>query len=166
MARRHHTLIPLSREHHDGLLLAWRLRTGDLSSREPSLKARHAAAFFESRLVAHFDAEERVLFPAVRGALGENASLLDELIAEHRTMATQASKLRGGATNQVAPFCDLLERHIRTEERRLFPLIEEHVAAEALVALETEIENALAARSAAGTRAPEVAASRGGEEKS
>jgi len=165
MALRHHTLIPLSREHHDGLLLAWRLRTGDLSSREPSLKARHAAAFFESRLVAHFDAEERVLFAAVRGALGENASLLDELIAEHRTMAAQAAKLRGGATNEVAPFCDLLERHIRTEERRLFPLIEARVDEASLAALETEVMNALAPRSAAGTRAPEVLASRGGEEK-
>jgi hypothetical protein len=35
MARRHESLIPLSREHHDALLLAWRLRTGDLSKREP-----------------------------------------------------------------------------------------------------------------------------------
>ena len=51
MARRHESLIPLSHEHHDALLLAWRMRTGDLSKREPELRAKHARAFFEYRLV-------------------------------------------------------------------------------------------------------------------
>jgi hypothetical protein len=47
MARRHESLIPLSHEYHDALLLAWRLRTGDLSEREPELRAKHVTAFFE-----------------------------------------------------------------------------------------------------------------------
>ncbi|MGH7949380.1 MAG: hemerythrin domain-containing protein [Candidatus Binataceae bacterium] len=165
MARRHQTLIPLSREHHDSLLLAWRLRTGDLSSREPALKARHAAAFFESRLRMHFDAEERVLFPAVRGALGAGAALLDELIAEHRSIAALAADLRNGAIDAVARFCDLLERHIRTEERQLFPLIEERVAAQSLAALEAEVENALSAQAKSRTGFPGAPGSGGGEEK-
>jgi hypothetical protein len=41
MARRHESLIPLSHEHRDALLLAWRLGTGDLSKREPELRAKH-----------------------------------------------------------------------------------------------------------------------------
>lgn len=53
MARRHESLIPLSHEHHDALLLAWRLRTGDLSKREPELRAKHVSAFFEYRLINH-----------------------------------------------------------------------------------------------------------------
>ena len=40
MARRHESLIPLSHEHHDALLLAWRLCIGDLSKREPELRAK------------------------------------------------------------------------------------------------------------------------------
>jgi hypothetical protein len=51
MARRHESLIPLSHEHHDALLLAWRLRTGDLSKREPELRAKHVSAFFDYRLI-------------------------------------------------------------------------------------------------------------------
>ena len=47
MARRHVSLIPLSREHHEALLLTWRLRTGNLSKREPELRAKHVSAFFE-----------------------------------------------------------------------------------------------------------------------
>ncbi len=144
MARRHQTLVPLSREHHDGLLLAWRLRTGDLATREPALKARHAVAFFESRLRAHFAAEEDVLFPAVRAGLGAQARLLDELVAQHHAIEAYAEKLRDGALCEVVPFCDLLERHIRTEERELFPLIEQHVSPATLVAVETALAEALA----------------------
>jgi hypothetical protein len=45
MALQHEIWIPLSHEHHDALLLAWRLRTGDLSKREPELRARRSSAF-------------------------------------------------------------------------------------------------------------------------
>jgi hypothetical protein len=38
MARRHESLIPIAHEHHDALLLAWRLRTGDLSKRAGALE--------------------------------------------------------------------------------------------------------------------------------
>jgi hypothetical protein len=74
MARRHESLIPLSREHHDALLLAWRLRTGDLSKREPELRAKHVSAFFEYRLINHLQLEEELLFPAFRAVLGVEAT--------------------------------------------------------------------------------------------
>jgi hypothetical protein len=51
MARRHESLIPLSHQHHDALMLAWRLRTGNLSKRESELRAKHVSAFFEYRLM-------------------------------------------------------------------------------------------------------------------
>jgi hypothetical protein len=72
MARRHESLIPLSHQHHDALLLAWRLRSGDLSKREPELRAGHVSAFFEYRLVSHLKLEEDLLSPAFRAVLGEN----------------------------------------------------------------------------------------------
>ena len=65
MTRRHESLIPLSHEHHDALLLAWRLRTGDLSKREPQLRAKHVSTFFDYRLINHLKLEEELLFPAV-----------------------------------------------------------------------------------------------------
>ncbi len=143
MARRHQTLIPLSREHHDGLLLAWRLTKGDLKDREAKLRIKHAVTFFEYRLRAHFDAEERALFPAVREALADGAALLDELMGEHREFAAKAEALKAGDESQLAPFCDLLEQHIRKEERRLFPLIEARIPAEQLAALEPQIKELL-----------------------
>jgi hypothetical protein len=90
MARRHESLIPLSREHHDALLLAWRLRTGDLSKREPELRAKHVSAFFEYRLINHLK--------------------LDLLLSDHRELRAKAAAIKAGAHDQVDSFCVLLER--------------------------------------------------------
>jgi hemerythrin-like domain-containing protein len=124
MARRHESLIPLSHEHHDALLLAWRLRTGDLSKREPELRPKHVSAFFEYRLINHLQLEEELLFPAFRAVLGVEATLIDVLLSDHRELRVKAAAIKGGAHEQVDSFCVLLERHIRTEERQLFVLAE------------------------------------------
>ena len=117
-------MIPLSHEHHDALLLAWRLCTGDLSKREPELRARHVSAFFEYRLINHLQIEEDLLFPACRAVLGVEASLIDVLLSDHRELRAKAAAIKAGAHDQVDSFCGLLERHIRTEERQLFVLAE------------------------------------------
>ena len=124
MARRHESLIPLSREHHDALLLAWRLRSGDLSKREAELRAKHVSAFFEYRLTNHPKLEEDLLFPAFRAVLGVEATLIDVLLSDHRELWAKAAAIKAGAHDQVDSFCVLLERHIRTEERQLFVLAE------------------------------------------
>jgi hypothetical protein len=124
MARRHESLIPLSHEHHDALLLAWRLRIGDLSKREPELRARHVSAFFEFRLINHLRLEEELRFPAFRAVLGLEASLIDVLLIDHRELRAKAAAIKAGACDEVDSFCALLERHIRTEERQLFVLAE------------------------------------------
>ena len=124
MTRRHESLIPLSHEHHDALMLAWRLRTGNLSKREPELRAKHVSAFFEYRLINHMRLEEELLFPACRAVLGVEASLIDVLLSDHRELRAKAAAIKAGAHDQVDSFCGLLERHIRTEERQLFVLAE------------------------------------------
>src|SRR5260370_6779119 len=127
MARRHESLIPLSREHHDALLLQWRLSTGDVSKREPELRAKHVSAFFEYRLINHLKLEEELLFPALRAGLGVEASLIDLLLNDHRELRAKAAAIKDGAHDQVDSFCVLLERHIPSEERQLFVLAENRI---------------------------------------
>ena len=143
MARRHESLIPLSHEHHDALLLAWRLRSGDLSRREPELRARHVSAFFEYRLTNHLRLEEELLFPAFRTVLGVEASLIDILLNDHRELRAQAAAIKAGAHDQVDPFCVLLERHIRTEERQLFVLAENRMKPAEMAELGRQIRTQL-----------------------
>lgn len=96
-------------------------------------KAAQAAQFFASDLAPHFKAEEEVLFPAMRDFAGA-PELLGELISQHRRLETLAEQLQGaeGArrAETLAEFADMLEAHIRKEERELFPLYEEQAGAE------------------------------------
>jgi hemerythrin-like domain-containing protein len=140
MAKRHNSLIPLSHEHHDALLLAWRLRTGDLSKRNPELRAGHVSAFFEYRLISHFELEEELLFPAFREILGNEASLIDVLLSDHRELRAKAAAIKAGAYDQVDSFCDLLERHIRTKERQLFALAQNRMNAAEMAELGRQIK--------------------------
>lgn len=118
----HESLISLSHAHRDALLLAWRLRTGDLSKREPELRAKHLSAFFDYRLINHLKLEEELLFQQSVQYCGVEASLIDLLLSDHRELRAKATAIKAGAHDQVDSFCALLERHSRTEERQLFVL--------------------------------------------
>jgi len=136
-AKRHPSLIPLSHDHHHGLVLAFRLREGlprnRLPADKPQGQAEDAVRFFHDNLSAHFRAEEEVLFPAIRVQVPHAATMLDTLTTEHGEMRAQVEILAQAAPDaatlqaRLKAFADLLERHIRREERELFPLYEAHV---------------------------------------
>jgi hemerythrin-like domain-containing protein len=133
-AKRHPSLIPLSHDHHHGLVLAFRLREGLPRNRKPSdspqEQAEDAVRFFRDNLVPHCRAEEEALFPAMRDYVPHAAALLDTLTTEHAEMRSYIDQLsqvpHDDATlpQLLEAFGDLLERHIRREERELFPLYE------------------------------------------
>lgn len=131
MKRRHESLIPLSREHHYALMLCLRINRG-LKARVDDTdwlraKALQATLFFESDLVAHFKAEEEILFPAMR-SVSSATGLIAELLAEHRRIEGLVGELRQMGSITIAAslreFAKLLEAHIRKEERQLFPICE------------------------------------------
>lgn len=134
MAKRHPSLAPLSRDHHHGLALALRLRQGrnallaDGWTHDPVRQARRVLRFAGEELSPHFAAEEEALFPFVRSRLQELGPLLERLIGEHRLMEALLEQL---ASVEGSPPPGLLERigeqlekHIRAEERELFPACE------------------------------------------
>lgn len=132
MAKRHPSLIPLSREHHVALLLAFRLVQGLPPTRQPSdspqAQAQDTVRFFQTKLTTHFRAEEQALFPFIRKTLFQAVPLLDRLLAEHVEMRDRVQALEGGDPSSLSArlkaFGRLLERHVRSEERELFPLCE------------------------------------------
>ena len=149
MPKRHPSLVPLSREHHHGLLLAFRLKHGLPKTRQPHDGPQDQAAdtvrFFQKSLAPHFAAEADILFPAIRAVQPQASALLDQLIQEHATMRELVNhidqQLPDGPQLKVllTSFGTLLERHIRCEERGLFPVYEAYVSeAEA-----TRIERAI-----------------------
>jgi hemerythrin-like domain-containing protein len=148
---RHPSLIALSHDHHHGLALALRCRKQALGRLKPMgaeglrLRAAEFCEFFKEQLARHFRAEEEVLFPLMRATLPQSASLLDALLAEHRLLREMAGRLAAGAALSKALFDagDLLERHIRKEERELFLLYEAHVQEAKALAAGEEMRNIL-----------------------
>jgi hemerythrin-like domain-containing protein len=133
--RRHDSLILLSREHHYALMLCLRIHRGMVKHREDASwlqkKAADAIRFFEGDLIDHFGAEEEALFPAMRD-LADATALIQELLSEHREMERLIECLRRARDESLATllnqFADLLEAHIRKEERQLFPVYERQVS--------------------------------------
>ena len=151
---RHPALIPLSHDHHHGLALALRCRKQALGQLKPmglkglKERAQELRDFFANNLVRHFRAEEEALFPKLRQLVPESAALLDQLARDHRQLRDAISQLDGEVAlgKLVFDLGDLLERHIRKEERELFPLFEQHVGETEAEAVGNEIKKILGAR--------------------
>lgn len=133
MASRHESLIPLSRDHYHGLLLAQQIRTADRVMlagwpQAPVDQAAFIVAFSREHLAPHFQAEEETLFPLVRTHVPEGAGQVDDLLNEHRLLRAFVEEFRSpdpsSVRGRIEEFAGLLDGHIRKEERGLFPLFE------------------------------------------
>ncbi|MGE5303332.1 MAG: hemerythrin domain-containing protein [Alphaproteobacteria bacterium] len=132
---RHPSLVPLSHDHHHGLALALRCRKQALGQLKPMgveglrERAREFREFFTQNLVSHFRAEEEVLFPQLSARVAESTEIIASLLREHEHIRSAMRDLDAerGLAKLVFDLGDLLERHIRKEERELFPLFEAHL---------------------------------------
>ena len=140
--KRDASLIPLSHDHHHGLVRVFEIRQALRSGEGLQRQALLTSEFYERDLVPHFRAEEEVLIPVLRetGALDEAA--LQHLLDEHRTLERLAGELAANA-EPLLPFADLLERHIRTEEREIFPAYQTLVPVGRRSAVEAEVRRIL-----------------------
>ena len=136
------SLIPLSHDHHHGLVRVFEIRQALRASEGLERQALLTRAFYDRDLVPHFRAEEEVLVPVLRetGALDE--ATLQRLLEEHRTLERLAGELATNA-EPLLRFADLLERHIRTEEREIFPAYQTHVPVGRRSAVEAEVRRIL-----------------------
>ena len=132
---RHPALVSLSRGHHEVLILAMKCRKRALGQARPAGAqgladlAEEMKNFVAGDLERHFQAEEKVLFPLLDRATMESRSLTAELRSEHALIREKAILGTRGVNLSKSLFdlADLLERHVRREERELFPIFERSV---------------------------------------
>ena len=125
--RRDHSLQPLSREHHHSLLLCWKIRTGFAKGVAPERIKKYADWFFEHHIKPHFIEEEAHIFPI----LGNDNALVKKAIGEHRRLSrlfTESHEIE----KSLGLIEEMLESHIRFEERVLFNAIQEVASREQL----------------------------------
>jgi iron-sulfur cluster repair protein YtfE (RIC family) len=134
--------MPLTHDHHHALAQVRRLRLAAAGADASALLSQAQAFldFFRDDTVNHFREEEEVVFPLA--AEDERAKeLLTRVMAEHLQIHALASRLGSEVTrSRVTPesaseLASALEAHIRFEEGKLFPLLEEVVADDQLSAI-------------------------------
>lgn len=82
--KRHPSLIKLSKEHHNGLILAQILKEdapvykGMLS--KPEGKKEYTLNFYKTELIKHFESEERILIPEIKGHNNTIDKLCDRIL--------------------------------------------------------------------------------------
>jgi mannose-6-phosphate isomerase-like protein (cupin superfamily) len=142
--KRHPALEPFSRDHNVGLVLARSL----MEAKDPAIQAKFASIWVEE-LEDHFNEEERLLGSL---AIPEHKS---RLCAEHQAIREAASGCGAGSLSleECHALGELLDRHIRWEERELFLSIEGAASEATLASLAVATQN-LEKHRAASTSAP------------
>jgi hemerythrin-like domain-containing protein len=144
MAKRHPSLVPLSQDHHHGLALALRLRQGDRAllndgwTHDRDEQARRVVKFYEDELRKHFKAEEDAVFPIMEKYISGSSPTIELLRRQHRTIERLVADIQHSHGAQLelclVTLGELLENHIRIEERELFEVFQvqlsEHIICE------------------------------------
>ena len=139
MEKRHKALIPLSHHHHHGLVIAHKLLEVEEKEGRWSKEQvwQDAKAFWENGGDAHFHEEESILYPTFSQYYSiENVPEISEGLLEHVKIRGMFSQLIHKEKEDIAfmhELGNLLKTHIQTEERIIFPLIQEKVPEKALM---------------------------------
>ena len=134
-------LRDLSDHHHQGLVQARRLRRAATEEEATPLKEASNAflKFWQEGTTAHFREEEEVLLPLLARYGGEvESGPAAKMLAQHAQIRSLVMELSDEfRDNALTPetlggIGELLEAHIRLEEREVFPMIEEILAEQGL----------------------------------
>ena len=137
--KRHPSLVPLSLEHHDALVLAQGLILGRSKAPRSNWSTDHRSQidrikdFFQETFLAHFEAEEKYVFPRVAERIPDRTALVEELRKDHDDLRKLVRGLSAGCANELSvrlpSLGRLMEAHIRKEERVLFQAIQSSLEA-------------------------------------
>jgi hypothetical protein len=140
--KRHPALVSLSRDHHESLVLAQRLRhaTDDTYSDT----ARMFLAHWEAEEQQHFCLEEEILLPAYAEHSAPQHPAILRTLVEHAVIRRDAVQLTVAPTLEVLHLLGVrLADHIAFEEHELFPLIEATLTEDELRVLGDRIDERL-----------------------
>lgn len=125
--KRHEAIQPLSREHHHGLLLCFRIRVGLQRKIDIVRIKQYVDWFWTNHLIEHFDIEEKYVFPI----LDEDDEMFIRAHEDHRQLEQLITQdnVDGPTLDNIA---SVLEAHIRFEERIMFNKIQDVATPEQL----------------------------------
>ena len=125
--KRDKNIVPLSQDHHFGLLSGWKIKQGIKKNISYERIKKYINYHWDNSQSFHFDEEEKILFPYSDDELTQRA------LDEHKEIRKLLKTL-----NEVEDFelltlyADKVTEHIRFEERVLFPHLENILTEEQL----------------------------------
>ncbi|RPF53222.1 hemerythrin domain-containing protein [Aquisalibacillus elongatus] len=131
--KRHEALNPLSHHHHHALVMALEMKRSGTEKSDKTFKqlVRDMIDFWENDGRDHFRDEEEVLVPLyLEHADSVEVDLVKEMLYQHVQIRSLIYDLREKGVTQhekMRELGEILDQHIRLEERELFPLIEQAV---------------------------------------
>lgn len=132
--KRHPALAPLSRDHHDALVLAQRLRRAGEQDAGDAATAFLEHWLEEERL--HFRLEEEVLLPAYAAYGNPDHPAVIRTLLDHVRIRRDVERLAEGANPEfLHELGGRLAEHVKHEEHELFPLVEQTLPEPALAQL-------------------------------
>ena len=125
--KRHKALHGLSKEHHQGLMLCFKIRHGIKLGVAGERIKKYCEWFWEAHLVPHFKEEEQFVFPV----LGKADPLVERALQEHQHLEALFQQSQDDY-DYLRKIEKDLEAHIRFEERVLFNKLQDVATADAL----------------------------------
>lgn len=150
--KRHPSLIPISRQHHGGLLTARLLQHGAPPYKgmptTPEAKRDYVLDYLHQQLLPHFKLEEETVFILAAEFSEELRKQVNILVATHQQLQQLILALPGFTPELLPDALDeigkLLERHIRQEERVFFEQLQKDLPPDKLQLLEQQVLQHLA----------------------
>ena len=128
--KRSENLKVLSQEHHLSLLFCWKIRQGLKADVAVERISKYVGYFWQQHLQPHFQEEEMILFAPL------SDSQVQRALNEHKHIRKQVEDLAGNsgdsARKRLAELADMVDSHVRYEERDLFPHLERKLSKEQL----------------------------------
>lgn len=128
--KRNRYLVSFSKDHHFGLLLVWKIRQGLSNAVSTERISNYLLFFFIEDLQRHFKEEEQLLFCK----LSSDDVLRKQAETEHQKIYQLVDAIRQSPAgeNLLKQFADILESHIRFEERTFFNHLQNEIQTEEL----------------------------------
>lgn len=141
--KRSEALAILSRDHHQALFVAQKLTRAETDT--AAAARTRFLDYWNSDGRRHFHLEEDLLLPAYAAYGDAHHPLVLRVLGDHVAIRAQASRLRAhpdATTDTLHELGRTLAAHVRLEERELFPIIEDAIPADELLALAHALEQA------------------------
>lgn len=119
--KRNEHIVSLSKDHHLTLLFCWKIRNGLKFEVRSDRIIKYVQYFWQHIMHPHFTEEETLLFAPVKDEAVQRA------LDEHVQIAQQINALDADGDNaaeQLSALADMVDSHVRYEERELFPHLE------------------------------------------